>query len=208
MISIILETISNFALGVIEWGGYFGVFFLMALESANIPIPSEVIMPFSGFLASPAGNGIFNFWFVIFIGALGNLIGSLFAYWLGYLIRHNVLHWNNHRVNAEVGRARKWLDKWGDWAIFLSRLLPVVRTFISFPLGILKTKSLWWFSALTFSGSFIWSAFLTYLGFVFGENWETLHIYFRKFDYLILILILVAGGWWLYRYFNNKLKHE
>lgn len=200
MISLILQTISNFALGVIEWGGYWGVFFLMVLESANIPVPSEIIMPFSGFLAA---SGIFNFWLAVFVGALGNLIGSLFAYWIGYLIRHNVLHWDNHRVNKEVERAQKWLDKWGDWAIFISRLLPVVRTFISFPLGVLKVKSLWRFSYLTFLGSFIWSAFLTYLGFILGKNWEILHIYFRKFDYLILALILIAVGWWIWRHFQR-----
>ncbi|MBI5306561.1 DedA family protein [Candidatus Wolfebacteria bacterium] len=201
MVSLILETILNFTLGVIGWGGYWGVFVLMALESANIPIPSEVIMPFSGFLALLAGPpaGGFNFWLVVLIGAFGNLAGSLFSYWLGYLIRHNVLHWNHHRVSAEVDRAQKWLDRWGDWAIFISRLLPVVRTFISFPLGILKTKSLWKFSYLTFGGSFIWSAFLAYLGFILGENWQVLHIYFRKFDYLIVGLAIMAGIFILYR---------
>ncbi|MEK7163061.1 MAG: DedA family protein [Patescibacteria group bacterium] len=201
MISLILEIISNYTLLVIETTGYLGVFFLMALESANIPIPSEIIMPFSGFLAA---NGVFNFWLVVFIGALGNLIGSLFSYWIGYLIRKGVLHWNNHKVSTEVERARQWLDSFGDWAVFISRLLPVIRTFISFPLGILKVKSLWHFSILTFAGSFIWSIFLTYLGFVLGKNWETLHIYFRKLDYLILALILIAVGWWLWRHFNNR----
>lgn len=202
MISYILELISNFALDAIEWGGYWGVFILMALESANIPIPSEVIMPFSGFLASAAGNGIFNFWLVVFVGASGNLAGSLFSYWLGYLVRHNVLHWDNHAVNREAERAQKWLDKYGDWAIFISRLLPVVRTFISFPLGVLKTKSLWRFSYLTFGGSFIWSALLAYFGFILGKNWEILHVYFRKFDYLIVGLIII-GGIWLWRYYSS-----
>ncbi|MEK7634735.1 MAG: DedA family protein [Patescibacteria group bacterium] len=201
MISLILEIISKFVLATIETTGYFGVFVLMALESANIPIPSEVIMPFSGFLAA---SGVFNFWLVVFVGALGNLAGSLFSYWLGYLIRHNVLHWNSHRVNAEVERAQKWLDKWGDWAIFISRLLPVVRTFISFPLGVLKTKSLWKFSWLTFSGSFIWSAFLTYLGLMLGKNWQVLHIYFQKFDYMIVGIIVVAIIWFCYDYYKKR----
>ena len=125
MISIILETISVYTLLIIETTGYFGVFILMVLESANIPIPSEIIMPFSGFLASPAGSptgkGVFNFWLVIFIGAFGNLIGSLFSYWLGYLTRKGVFHWNNHKVSAEVERARQWLARFGDWAVFISR---------------------------------------------------------------------------------------
>ena len=201
MITFILEIISHYTLLVIKTGGYFGVFILMALESANIPIPSEIIMPFSGFLVS---TGAFNFWLVVFVGALGNLIGSLFSYWLGYLVRNGILHWNNHKVSAEVERAKNWLDRFGDWAVFISRLLPVVRTFISFPLGVLKTKSLWRFGILTFSGSFIWSVFLVYLGYVFGKNWQILHVYFRKFYYLVLAMIIGGLFWLTWRYFYNK----
>ena len=202
MIFLIFEILSRYILIIVETGGYWGVFALMALESANIPIPSEIIMPFAGFLAA---SNIFNFWLAVFFGALGNLAGSLFSYWLGYLARKGIFHWNNHKVSVEVERARVWLDRFGDFAIFFARLLPVARTFISFPIGILKTKSLWKFSALTFAGSFIWSAFLVYLGLVLGKNWQTLHTYFRKFDYLILILIFAAIGWWLwYHFYKNK----
>jgi len=201
MVSTILEIVSHYTLLAIEKTGYLGVFFLMLLESANIPIPSEIIMPFSGFLAA---SGVFNFWLVVFIGALGNLIGSLFSYWLGYLVRKGILHWNNHKISNEVERAKQWLDRFGDYAVFLSRILPIVRTFISFPLGILKFKSLWQFSILTFLGSFIWSAFLTYLGFVFGKNWQVLEIYFRKFDYLILLSLMIAIIWWGWRYLKNR----
>ncbi len=209
MISLILEIISNYILLIISKTGYVGIFFLMALESANIPIPSEVIMPFSGFLAA---SGVFSpsvllrtnpelaewvgFWLVVVIGAVGNLSGSLFSYWLGYLVRKNILFWDNHKVSAAVKRAQEWTKRFGDWAIFFSRLLPVVRTFISFPLGILKVPSLWNFSFLTFMGSFIWSAFLAWLGFTLGKNWEILQVYFRKFDYLILILIIAIIIWW------------
>lgn len=201
MISTVLEIISNFVLQIIETSGYLGVFFLMALESANIPVPSEIIMPFSGFLVV---SGIFSFWLVIFVGAFGNLIGSLFSYWLGYLVRRGFLEKKSSKVLTEIEKAKEWNRRFGDWAIFLSRLLPIVRTFISFPLGVLKTKSLWRFSVLTFSGSFIWSAFLTYLGFILGKNWGILEIYFRKFDYLILLIILTGIVWWLWRYFKNK----
>lgn len=193
MIAGILSIISGFILHVIEAAGYFGIFFLMALESANIPIPSEIIMPFSGFLASA---GIFYFWAVVLVGAFGNLIGSLFSYWLGYLVRKGIFYRDNNKVSIEVERAQKWLDQFGDLAIFIPRLLPVVRTFISFPLGVIKVKSLWRFSFLTFGGSFLWSALLTYLGFVSGKNWEVLSIYFRKFDYIILGLMVLALIWW------------
>ncbi len=176
------------------------MFFLMFLESANIPIPSEIIMPFSGFLAA---SGIFNFWLVVFIGALGNLIGSLFSYWLGYLVRKGILRWDNHKISNEVERAKLWLERFGDYAVFISRILPVIRTFISFPLGVLKFKSLWRFSVLTFFGSFIWSGFLTYLGFIFGKNWEILSVYFRKFDYLILLSLMIAIAWWGWKHFRK-----
>ncbi len=206
MSSSILQIIFNYILLIIETAGYSGIFILMFLESVNIPIPSEIIMPFSGFLAV---SGIFNFWLAVFVGALGNLIGSLFSYWLGYLIRKGVLHWNNHKVSAEVERARQWLDRFGDWAVFISRILPIVRTFISFPLGVLKINSLWRFSVLTFAGSFVWSAFLAYLGFIFGKNWQILEIYFRKFDYLILILIIIAAiGWLIRRRLKNKFDEK
>ncbi len=203
MVSIVLETVSNFILEVINAGGYFGVFFLMALESVNIPIPSEIIMPFSGFLAA---GGAFSFWLVVIVGTFGNLVGSVFSYWLGYLVRLGFLKRKEQNVSREIERAKKWVERFGDWAVFLSRLLPIVRTFISFPLGVLKVKSFWRFSFLTFSGSFIWSTFLTYLGFIFGKNWQVLEIYFRKFDYLILLAILAAIGWWLWKHLRNKPK--
>jgi len=202
MISSLLATISAFVLFVIEKTGYLGIFLLMAVESANIPVPSEIIMPFSGFLVS---SGVFYFWIVVLVGALGNLVGSLFSYWLGHLVRHNVLLWNSHeKISEEVERAKKWTDRFGDWAIFFSRLLPIVRTFISFPLGVLKVRSLWRFSILTFAGSFIWSVFLTWLGLALGDNWESLEIYFRKFDYLILGLIVIGGIWWIWRHFMKS----
>lgn len=197
MVSFLLGAISNLILSVIGKAGYLGVFFLMALESANIPVPSEVIMPFSGFLAA---QGILNFWLVVFIGALGNLSGSLFSYWLGFLFRTDVLKWNSSKVSEKTEKAKKWLEKYGDAAILISRILPIVRTFISFPLGVLKTKSLKRFSILTFTGSFIWSMFLTWLGFTLGKNWQILEVYFRKFDYLILILILLGISWWIWRH--------
>jgi membrane protein DedA with SNARE-associated domain len=158
-------------------------------------------MPFSGFLA---GQGILNFWLVVFIGALGNLSGSLFSYWLGFLVRTDILKWNSQKVSEKTDKAKEWLDKFGDVSMLISRVLPVVRTFISFPLGVLKTKSLRRFSALTFIGSFVWSLFLAWLGFTLGKNWGILAVYFRKFDYVILILILAAIGWWSWKKLQKK----
>ena len=201
MIFTILETVSNFILLIVRDTGYLGVFLLMFLESMNLPISSEIIMPFSGFLAV---SGIFNFWLVVFLGALGNLFGSLFSYWLGFLSRKGLLK-NANSKNIE--RAKKWLFFFGDWTAFISRVLPIVRTFISFPLGVLGVKSIWKFSVLTFSGSFIWSFFLAWLGFILGENWQSLEVYFRKFDYLILAAILAIITWWVWSHFRNN-KNE
>lgn len=180
--------------------GYWGIFFLAAFGAANIPIPSEIIWPFSGFLAN---SGKINMWFAIFVGVVGDLSGALFSYWLGYQTRKNVFHWDNHKISANVERARKWLDRFGDWAVFLCRMTPVARAFISFPLGVLKFKSIPRFAVLTAAGSFIWFSFLSYLGFVFGENWQILQNYFRKFDYAIVAVIAIIGIWSIWKYFKK-----
>ena len=198
MVSTILGAVSNFILSTIGFMGYAGVFLLMFLESMNLPIPSEVIMPFSGFLAA---SGVFNFWLVVFLGALGNLSGSLFSYWLGYLSRKGLL---KNADSNNIEKAKKWLFFFGDWTAFISRVLPIVRTFISFPLGVLGVKSIWKFSVLTFLGAFIWSLFLTLIGFALGANWQSLEVYFRRFDYLILAVILAIIIWWAWFHFRNK----
>ena len=201
MIHTILSIISNWVLAVITQMGYAGVFLLSALESMNIPIPSEVILPFSGFLAS---QGTFAFWWVVMAGAVGNVMGSLASYWIGYLVRGRRVMRRSERVQSEIARAHVWTDKYGEWAILISRLLPVVRTFISFPLGVIKVNSVWRFTWLTFTGAFIWSYILTKIGFVLGENWQSLEQYYRKFDYAIIALILLGIGWWAWDNFSRK----
>ena len=177
----------------------------MLFQSFNIPIPSEITMPFSGFLAQ---RGIFSFWLVVFIGAFANLTGALLSYHLASFLGSDGLR-NKYRIlkilisDRGLGLAREWFRKYGAFSVFFSRLIPVVSTFISFPAGLAKMK-ISAFSFLTFTGSFIWCAFLTYLGFIFGENWQVLQIYFRKFDYVIVILVLAAVGWWLWRHFRNR----
>lgn len=201
MLHAILATISTWVLEVITQMGYTGVVLLSALESMNIPIPSEVILPFSGFLAS---RGVFGFWWVVLAGTIGNVIGSLISYYIGYLVRGNRTMRRSERVQAEIARARAWTDKYGDWAILISRMLPVVRTFISFPLGVIEVRSIWRFTWLTFVGAFIWSYILAKIGFVLGENWQSIEQYYRKLDYLVVALILLAAGWWIWDHFKKK----
>ena len=205
MISLFLETISNFILLIIQKIGYLGIFFLMFFQSLNIPIPSEITMSFSGFLVQ---QGVFNFWLVVLAGTFGNLIGALISYHLAFSLVKN--GWREkYKIlkilisDRNIDLAEKWFQKYGSFSIFLGRLTPIISTFISFPAGLAKMK-ISTFSFLTFAGSFIWSTFLTYLGFVFAENWQVLQIYFRKFDYLILAAIIIGIGWWIWRHFNNN----
>lgn len=200
-----LEFLSSSIIHLIQSTGYFGIFVLMTLESALIPIPSEITMPFAGFLAN---KGSLSFPLVVLAGALGNLVGSLLAYAVGFYLEENVIVnliakygkfilLSKHEYLKAVHR----FQKYGNGITFFSRLLPVVRTFISLPAG-LAEMNIWKFSVYTFLGSVIWSGFLTYIGFYLGEQWKTLEVYFRKFDILILIIIVIA----VLLYINHKLK--
>lgn len=207
MIESVVSFISIWVIEIIKILGYPGIFILMALESANIPIPSEVIMPFSGFLAF---TGNFSFFWVVVVGALGNLFGSIVSYFIAVWVVNNrskskIIGFFIHEEFLE--RANKWFLKYGSYSIFFSRMLPVVRTFISLPAGIGKMKLLR-FSLLTFLGSLIWSTFLAYIGFFLGERWDTLGGYFRRFDIAIVAVILIGIAFWLRRRFNGKIKNK
>lgn len=200
-----LEQLSGLIIHLIQNTGYFGIFILMTLESALIPIPSEVTMPFSGFLISKGALSLIP---VILTGAIGNLIGSLIAYAVGYYLEENI-------ILSLVGKYGKfilmtkddylksvsWFKKYGNAIVFFSRLLPALRTFISLPAG-LAQMNIWRFSIYTFIGSLIWSAILTFIGVYLGNNWSGLEGYFRKFDFLILGIIIFAFAF----YINHKLK--
>ena len=203
MVSVILSWLSLAIINIISTTGYLGIFGLMALESACIPIPSEVIMPFSGFLV---WEGRFELAPVILWGALGNLAGSVLAYWVGA--------WGGRRLVEKYGKyllisshdlnlADNWFAKYGQVTVFASRLLPVARTFISFPAGIARMPFKK-FCAYTLLGSLPWSFVLAYAGLIAGENWDFLKIYFHKFDLAIAGIILVMAVWWIWRHFNQR----
>lgn len=192
---------------LVEHYGLLAIFFLMTAESALIPIPSEITMPFAGFMA---GRGLISFWLAVGVGALANLTGSLMAYWLGYKkgeewVRGAIRKWGKWLLirEEEFDKAKLWFNKYGQWVAFASRLLPVVRTFISLPAGISK-MNLRLFSALTFLGSFIWSAFLAYLGLKLGQNWLSIEPYFRKFQILIVILGASAVVFYIWSHLRRK----
>lgn len=179
----------------------------MTLESALIPVPSEIIMPFSGFLV---WSEKLAWWPVIMWGTVGNLAGSLIAYYIGrYGGRAFILKYGKYILisSEDIERAEKWFNKYGSFSIFFSRLLPVVRTFISLPAGIARMP-VFKFSLYTFLGSLPWSILLTYSGLIAGENWKSLEAYFRKFDWLIIAIIILAIGWWLYKKLKKIYEKE
>lgn len=181
--------------------GWYGVVLLMAIESANIPLPSEIIMPFSGWiLIRDKGLGVYYVAVAGFYGALGCTLGSVVSYWVGA--------WGGRPLVERYGKyvllsrrdldvADRWFVKYGDWAVFIARLLPVVRTFISFPAGISR-MSFAKFVPLSFLGSFPWSLGLAYGGYLLGEHWEDLRRVMRPFDIPIIAAGLVLIGLYVY----------
>ena len=187
--------------------GLLAVFILMTAESALIPIPSEITMPFAGFLA---GMGVMNFWAAVLVGAIGNLVGSLLAYWLGYVkgeewVRLAIKKWGKWLLvrEHEYDKAKDWYQKYGQGITFASRLLPIVRTFISLPAGIAK-MNLPLFSLLTFIGSLFWSGVLAYVGLKLGENWLAIEPYFRKFQFVIVGLGILAVAFYIYTHLKRR----
>ena len=181
--------------------GWPGVVFLMGIESAAIPFPSELIMPLAGWLLIEAkGDSVWMLGMAAFYGALGNLLGSWVAYWISYKGGRPLLNKYGRYVlvtQHEVDRAEEWFQKYGELAVFASRLLPVVRTFISIPAGIAR-MNIWKFSFYTFIGSYPWSLGLAYGGYKLGENWEDLRRVMRPFDFPIAGIIAVAALWFVY----------
>ncbi len=202
-----LESVANWVINVISALGYPGIVITMAIESALIPLPSEIIMPFSGFLVTV---GKFSLLGVAIAGAVGNVIGSLIAYAIGYyghekLVRRFIRKFGKWILVSEheLDITEELLHKYKDWVVLGSRVVPGIRTVISLPCGFAKLPLLR-FTVLTFIGSFIWSYFLAWIGFIMGENWDTLGPYFHKADALIIVLILGAIGFYIYHQLKNK----
>jgi len=205
MISSLIEFLAGIVIDIISALGYLGVFLAMAVESACIPLPSEIIMPFSGYLVY---TGEFNLLLVGVVGAAGNLAGSLLAYWVGARGGRPLIEKYGKYVllsHHDLDVADRWFSRYGRSTVFFTRLMPVIRTFISFPAGISRMK-LSTFSLYTFMGALPWSIFLAYVGYKMGANWDTLGGYFHKADILIGILIVAGMVWYVWRHINNLKK--
>jgi membrane protein DedA with SNARE-associated domain len=187
--------------------GYLAVFLLMTAESALIPIPSEITMTFAGFLS---GIGHMNILFAIFIGASGNLFGSLLAFWLGRAmgeewIRIVIKKWGKWVLihEKDFDTSLRWFKKYGQGITFTSRLLPIVRTFISLPAGIADMNVVK-FGTFTFIGSLLWSGVLAFIGLKLGQNWLAIDPYFRKFQFVMIGLIVAAIVFYIYSHLKRK----
>jgi membrane protein DedA with SNARE-associated domain len=202
MIDKILSGLSSLIIGTISTLGYGGIVLMMAIESACIPLPSEVIMPFSGSLVA---SGRFDLNMVAIAGAVGCLLGSYVAYFAGAHGGRRFLERYGRWVLIaphELEAADRFFDRWGSPAVFFSRLLPVVRTFIAFPAGVARMRLLP-FTIYTLVGSYIWCLVLAYAGLKLGQHWEELAPYFHRFDTAIGLLLAIGIGLLLYNRING-----
>lgn len=203
MVTDILKWIVTFVTATISTMGYAGVVLLMAIESAAIPLPSEVIMPFSGYLVH---LGRFTLHGSALAGAVGCVLGSLVAYavaaWGGRAFVHKYGRYvfiSRHDLDL----AERLFNRYGSPIIFFSRLMPVVRTFISLPAGLARMP-LMRFTIYTFLGSYPFCYVLALVGYKMGEHWHGLESYFRKFDILIGAVLLAGAVWWIRRHLRSE----
>jgi len=193
----LISAISAWIVAVIAALGYGGVALLMAIESACIPLPSEVTMPFAGYLVT---TGRFSLQVVAIAGAAGCLLGSYVAYYIGASGgRWFIERYGRYVLIAphELEIADRFFDRWGGATVFWSRLLPVVRTFIAFPAGVARMRLLP-FTIYTLIGSYLWCLALAYAGLKLGEHWKDLGPWFHRFDGVIGALLIAGTGYLLY----------
>ena len=195
LVEIFIEIISD--------AGYLGLVFLMGLESMIAPVPSEAVMPFAGFLIY---QGTMHWEFVILFSTLGSIIGSLLSYYIGmHFGRPLIMKYGRYLLLNEhhLDLTEKFFRKFGQKTIFISRFIPVVRHFISIPAGAAR-MNIFLFSAYTILGAAIWNAFLAWLGFRLGSNWEIIRSYSEKIDIIVAVIIFFGVGYLFYK--NKKRK--
>jgi len=199
----IVTELSRFIVAAIARFGYAGILITMAIESACIPLPSEIIMPFSGYLVS---TGQFSMWGVTLAGAVGNVIGSVVAYYAGVwggrpFVERYGLYLLVSRRDLEL--ADRWFAKYGEAAVLISRMLPVVRTFISLPAGIARMHFPR-FVGYTFVGAVPWCYMLAYIGLKTGERWDQFREYFHQLDLVIGVLLVMAVAYFLWSHWPRR----
>jgi membrane protein DedA with SNARE-associated domain len=209
----LLGIFNEFVIEEIARYGYLAIFVLMVLESACIPVPSEVTMLFGGALVSAsflAPEQQLAFWPVVLAGTVGNLVGSWLAYWAGYVGGRPLIdRWGRYLLIRphEVERAHDWFERRGELAVFGGRLLPVIRTFISLPAGVVR-MGFWKFTVYTVLGCLPWVAALTWLGYLLGARWETVERILSPFSWTIAGLILAGGIWFVWHRIRSIRREE
>ena len=192
------EPIVDFAVYVVEQLGLVGIFVLMVLESACIPIPSETTMLFAGFNVA---RGEYTLFAAVAVGSVANLVGSWIAYAVGYYGRVDLIEKHGRKVGIRISHlhtADRWFERHGSSTVFFTRLMPIVRTFISLPAGVARMP-FWRFSMLTLAGCVPWMLMLTYIGLVVGARWTAWRDSLHYIDYAVAALIVVGGIWLLVR---------
>lgn len=199
---------TGIVLALIAATGYPGIALLMALESACIPIPSEIIMPFGGALAYGLDGYVqLDLWLVGLAGTVGSLLGSLLAYYAGKTLgRQFVLRYGKYVLlsRKHLEKTEEIFEKWGDAAIFFSRMMPVVRTFISLPAGMAR-MDVKKFSVYTFLGSIPWCYGLAWVGYSMGPNWERIVGAFHEIDIIIIAAAVIFLAWYVWRFRKENL---
>jgi len=204
MIEKLIAILATFTIWVISTGGYLGIVILIAIESACLPLPSEIIMPFAGSLVS---TGRFDLYLAATAGAIGCNVGSIFAYELGKRGgRPAFLKWGRYLLigPGEIDAADRFFNRFGNAAVLIGRLLPVVRSFIAFPAGVSRMP-LFQFHLYTFIGSWPWCFGLAWVGMVLGDKWNSdprIKAAFHSADLVIGVVLVVAVVW----YVRHKLK--
>jgi len=201
----ILTVVFVFIKSLIAFAGYGGIVILMGIESACIPLPSELIMPFAGYLVF---QGAMNLVWVATAGAIGCNVGSLVAYEIGcYGGRPLVERYGRWILmgRRELDAADRFFARWGYLAVFVGRLLPVIRTFIALPAGIARMPRIR-FHIYTFLGSWPWCFGLAWLGMKLGENWRLIGKYLHKFDVVIVVVLVLGIVWFVRSHWQNRLR--
>ncbi len=197
------DPLVNFAVDVVGDLGLWGIFLLMTPESACIPIPSEATMLFAGFNVS---LGKYTLWEAVLVGSVANLVGSWIAYAVGYYGRIELLEKHGkwlHVKQSHIELTERWFARYGGWAVFFSRMLPIVRTFISLPAGVARMP-FWKFSLLTFLGCVPWVLMLTLIGREVGANWVDWKDKLHYVDYAVAAIIVLAAAYFGLRWWRGR----
>lgn len=198
-----LQQIAEYAQRVILEMGYLGIFGLMVLESTMVPVPSTLVMPFAGYLAQ---QGHFSLPLVIAMNGAGAIVGSLLCYWLGAAGgKPLLLRYGKYVLfkKEDLEKTERFFEKNGSATVFIARLLPVIRHFISIPAGIAR-MNVWKFTLQTFLGATVWGGFLAIFGYQVGKNWASFSKYMKRIDLVVAAILAVVAVVLLIRYFRKR----